>query len=72
MSIQLLIYSGQKHPLVLSLFCSISTFLIANADAAAVLTKWVQLLGASLAAVTSVLFLVRFIVKWYKTGKIEA
>ena len=72
MSIQLLIYSGEKHPLVLSLFCSISTFLIAHADAAAVFTKWVQLFGASLAAVTSVLFLVKFIVKWYKTGKIEA
>jgi len=69
MSVQIAIQDAQKHPLVLSIICSVSSWLIANADAAEVATAWVKLFGATLAAVSSAIFLIRFLIKWHKSGK---
>ena len=69
MSIQLAIQDAQKHPLVLSILCSISSWLIANTEAAEVATTWFKLLGAALTAISGTIFLVRFLIKWYKSGK---
>lgn len=69
MSVQYVIHDAQKHPLTLSIVCSISSWLIANAEAAEVATSWVKLFGATITAVSGLIFLVRFLMKWYKTGK---
>jgi hypothetical protein len=69
MSVQIAIQDAQKHPLILSIICSISSWLIANAEAAEIATTWFKLLGAALTAISGTIFLVRFLMKWYRSGK---